>query len=74
MSDFGDMLMDAVPPQEETLPEPIDTCTPEYKATLERVVKGAEFIASLPTGDARYKPAMVKYDKLCEEARRLRDT
>lgn len=57
--------------QQNDWPEPIDTCTPEYRALLERVVKGAEFITSLPPNDVRYKPAMAKYDKLCEEAMKM---
>ncbi|MFS0858314.1 hypothetical protein [Paenibacillus taichungensis] len=33
----------------------------------ERILKGAEFIDSLSPSDPRREPALVKYDKLCEE-------
>jgi len=36
---------------------------------LMRIVKGAEFIESIDTKDARYQAAMAKYDALCKELR-----
>lgn len=73
--DLGEMLMNSVPTAEEReLPEPRDTCSPEYRAVLDRIVKGAEFISTLSPTDADYERAMRKYDKLCAEAERLRDT
>jgi len=34
---------------------------------LKRIVKGAEFIESLPKGDKRLPAAWRKYDSLCED-------
>lgn len=38
---------------------------------LNRIVKGAEFIESLPKGDAKHKPAMQRYNSLCDDLMRM---
>ncbi|WP_157213494.1 hypothetical protein [Paenibacillus senegalensis] len=39
----------------------------EYLDKLGRIVRGAEFIENLSPTDAKYKPAMEKYNRLVRE-------
>jgi hypothetical protein len=72
--EFADMLMNSVPEsQDKPLPEPTDTCTPEYKTLLEQIVKGAEYIASIDEKHKNWKAANEKYERLCAQAIVLRD-
>lgn len=70
MTELGEMLMQAVP--DDDIPEQVDTCLPEYKALLERIVKGAEFISNIGPEHKQWVIANRKYEALCQEALRLR--
>lgn len=72
MTELGEMLMQAVP--DDDLPEPVDTCTQEYKALLERIMKGAEFISTIGPDHTQWAAANRKYEALCREALKLRWT
>ena len=44
----------------------------EYHDLLAQIVKGAQFIESIDRTDQRYDAAMKKYNRLCEQAQKLR--
>lgn len=45
----------------------------KYKELLDRIVKGAEFIASIDPSNELWDQAHERYNDLCDQVRRLRN-